>query len=153
MLHAQSEPGYPEGKEEKAVATAVEQLRKAMIDADKAMIGKSCSRKIELWSQFGGHIDDKNEFVEKIASGKSDFVRIELTEQTIGISGKTAIVRHILKAKTNDGGKPGGGAFKGHAGLAKTVGKMEIAGPAGGKNIVLSHESLVAGPGLDFRRA
>jgi ketosteroid isomerase-like protein len=45
--------------------------------------------------------------VEKIVSGKSDFVSIDLAEQTISISGKVALVRHILHAKTNDGGKPG----------------------------------------------
>ncbi|RYF14680.1 MAG: nuclear transport factor 2 family protein, partial [Flavobacteriales bacterium] len=32
---------------------------------------------------------------------------IDLKNQTIKITGKTAIVRHELHAKTNDGGKPG----------------------------------------------
>jgi len=32
---------------------------------------------------------------------------IDLTEQTIKVSGNTAIVRHILSGNTNDGGKPG----------------------------------------------
>ena len=44
-------------------------------------------------------IEDKNEFVEKLVSGKSDFVTIDLTEQTISISDKTAIVRHILRCQ------------------------------------------------------
>ncbi len=52
-------------------------------------------------------MEGKAEFVEKIVSGKSDFVSIDLTEQTISTSEKTAIVRHILTAKTNDDGKPG----------------------------------------------
>jgi len=34
-------------------------------------------------------------------------VTIDLSEQTISISDKVAIVRHTLNAKTNDGGKPG----------------------------------------------
>jgi ketosteroid isomerase-like protein len=33
-------------------------------------------------------------------------VTIDLSEQTISISEKVAIVRHTLNAKTNDGGKP-----------------------------------------------
>ncbi len=54
-----------------------------------------------------GMVEDKTEFVEKIASGKSDFVTIDLKDQTISISGKTAMVRHKLNATTNDNGKPG----------------------------------------------
>jgi len=92
-------------KHEKAVANAVEQLRKAMVDADKTVLENSVADQLS-YGHSGGHIDDKKEFVEKIVSGKSDFVTIDLTEQTISISGKVAVVRHILTAKTNDGGKP-----------------------------------------------
>ena len=45
--------------------------------------------------------------MEQIASGKSDFVTIDLTDQTIKVVGNTAIVNHKLSAQTNDGGKPG----------------------------------------------
>lgn len=106
LLHAQSEPGYPEGRVEKAVASAVDNLKAAMISGDRTQLENSVAEKLS-YGHSSGHIDDQKEFVEKIASGKSDFVSIDLTEQTISISGKTAIVRHILKAKTNDGGKPG----------------------------------------------
>ena len=94
-----------QSKQEKAVMVAVEQLRKGMIDADKAILEKLVTDKLS-YGHSGGHIDDKKEFVEKIVSGKSDFVSIDLSEQTVSVSGKIAVVRHILKAKTNDGGKP-----------------------------------------------
>ena len=94
-----------QSKQEKAVANAVEQLRLAMVDGNRAQLENLVTDKLS-YGHSGGHIDDKKEFVEKIASGKSDFVTIDLTEQTISVSGKTAIVRHILTAKTNDGGKP-----------------------------------------------
>ena len=103
---AQSKPAYPAGRQEKAVAFAVEKLRVAMIDADKITLESLVTDKLS-YGHSGGHIDDKKEFVEKIVSGKSDFVTIDLIEQTINISGKTAIVRHMLKAKTYDNGKPG----------------------------------------------
>lgn len=93
-------------KKEKKMADAVEQLRKAMIDADKAALEELVMDKLS-YGHSSGHIDDKKEFVEKLVSGRSDFVSIDLSEQTVSISGKIAIVRHILKAKTNDGGKPG----------------------------------------------
>ncbi len=95
-----------QSKQEKAVADAVEQLRKAMVDADKAMLENLVSEKLS-YGHSGGHIDDKKEFVEKIVSGKSDFVSIDLSGQTISINKKTAIVRHKFNAVTNDGGKPG----------------------------------------------
>lgn len=93
-----------QSKDETALALATEQLRKAMIDADKAVLENLTSTKLS-YGHSGGYIDDKKEFVEKLATGKSDFVSIDLTDQLISISGKTAIVRHILKATTNDGGK------------------------------------------------
>ncbi|MBN8688840.1 MAG: nuclear transport factor 2 family protein [Chitinophagales bacterium] len=95
-----------QSKKEKQVADATEQLRKAMVDADKSGLEKLASDQLS-YGHSGGHVEGKAEFVDKIVSGKSDFVSIELTDQTIAISGKTAVVRHSLAAKTNDGGKPG----------------------------------------------
>ena len=94
-----------QSKDEKAVADAVEQLRMAMINGDRTMLEKLVAEKLS-YGHSGGHIDDKKEFVEKLASGASDFVTIDLSEQTISISDKVAIARHTLNAKTNDGGKP-----------------------------------------------
>ncbi len=52
-------------------------------------------------------MQDKAAFVEAIVNGQSDFVAINLTDRTITIKDKTAIVRHKFSAQTNDGGKPG----------------------------------------------
>ncbi len=93
-------------KQEKAVANAVEQLRKAMVDADLVMLDKLTSPQLS-YGHSGGALDDKTVFVQKIVSGKSDFVSIELPGQTISVSKNTAIVRHKLNAVTNDSGKPG----------------------------------------------
>lgn len=91
---------------ERKVAEAVESLKNAMINADKNGLENLVADKLS-YGHSGGAVDDKKAFVEKIVSGQSDFVTIDLSEQTISISGNTAIIRHILKAKTNDGGKPG----------------------------------------------
>jgi hypothetical protein len=95
-----------QSKAEKKVAEAVEKLRIAMIDGNKASLEQLVWDRLS-YGHSGGHIDDKKEFVEKLSTGKSDFVTMELTEQTISVIGKTAIVRHKLSATTNDGGKPG----------------------------------------------
>ena len=93
-----------QSKDEKAVADAVEQLRTAMVNADKAGLEKLCAEKLS-YGHSSGAIDDKRSFVDKIVSGASDFVSIDLAEQTISISDDVAIVRHVLNAKTNDAGK------------------------------------------------
>ena len=97
---------YAQAKKEAAVVRAVEQLRKAMVDADSVMLDKLTSAKLS-YGHSGGHIDDKKEFVQKIISGKSDFVTLEFPDQTVSIDKDVAIVRHKFNAATNDNGKPG----------------------------------------------
>ncbi|WPQ60739.1 nuclear transport factor 2 family protein [Chitinophaga sancti] len=97
---------FAQSKEEKAVAAQVELLRKAMVDADKATLEKLVDAKL-TYGHSGGKIEDKATFVDNIVSGHSDFLSIELSDQTIVVSGNTAIVRHNLAAATNDNGKPG----------------------------------------------
>ena len=77
-----------------------------MLSGDKTLLEKLAAEKLN-YGHSSGAVDDKKVFVEKLASGQSDFVTIDLSEQTISVSDKVAIVRHLLKAKTNDGGKPG----------------------------------------------
>lgn len=88
-----------------AVEKSVKRLTDAMISGDRAALNESVSDALS-YGHSGGHVEGKEEFVEKIASGKSDFVSINISEQTISINGGTAIVRHNLDAQTNDGGKP-----------------------------------------------
>ncbi|WP_276501850.1 nuclear transport factor 2 family protein [Terrimonas pollutisoli] len=95
-----------QSKEETAVGNAVEQLRKAMIDGNKAELEAIASDKLS-YGHSSGYVEGKTEFVDKIATGKSDFVTIELKDQTISVNGKVAVVRHKLNATTNDNGKPG----------------------------------------------
>jgi len=97
---------FAQSKEEKAVASQVEILRKAMVDADKAALEKVADEKLS-YGHSGGKIEDKPTFVSNIVSGKSDFVSIDLSDQKITISGNTAIVRHTLTADTNDNGVVG----------------------------------------------
>ena len=93
-------------KEHQLVSEAVEKLRKAMIDGDKMGLENLTSDSLS-YGHSSGKVENKAEFVESLASGKSDFVTIELSAQTITISNKVAIVRHILNGTNNDGGKPG----------------------------------------------
>ena len=95
-----------QSKDSAAVVATVELLRKAMIDGDKAGLEKLTADKLS-YGHSGGKVEDKNTFVENIVSGKSDFVTIDLTNQTVAVSGDVALVRHTLSATTNDAGNPG----------------------------------------------
>jgi ketosteroid isomerase-like protein len=95
-----------QSKDQKNVAVAVEKLRKAMIDGDRTALQNIAADSLS-YGHSGGNVQNKAEFVEAIASGKSDFVTIELSGQTISVVNNTAVVRHQLDAATNDGGKPG----------------------------------------------
>jgi hypothetical protein len=93
-------------KDEKAVAEAAEHLRRAMVNADNAVLSSITLPELS-YGHSGGHVDDKAEFIQKIVSGKSDFVTIDISEQKIDIINGVAVVRHKFHATTNDGGKPG----------------------------------------------
>ena len=95
-----------QSKDEVAVANAVEALKKAMIDADKTALENLATDELS-YGHSGGKVEDKAEFVRAIVSGESDFVTIDLTEQTIKIVGNNAIVRHKLFDKTNNKGQAG----------------------------------------------
>jgi hypothetical protein len=95
-----------QGKDEANIASRVEQLRKAMIDPEQKVL-EGLVMPMLSYGHSGGALDDKATFVDKLVSGKSDFVTIEFAEQTISVSGKVAVVRHLLTGTTNDNNTPG----------------------------------------------
>ncbi|WGT64904.1 nuclear transport factor 2 family protein [Variovorax paradoxus] len=97
---------------EPAVAAAAERLRVAMIDPTPAALGALVADDLS-YGHSGGRVDTKDSFIGDLIAGKSDFVSIAITEQTIKVvGGDTAIVRHTLAADTLDSGKPGKVALK-----------------------------------------
>lgn len=106
LLVAISQLSFAQSGDEEHVMTALEQLRTAMISGERAALEKIASDKLS-YGHSSGLVENKQEFVEHIASGKSDFVTIDLTEQTITMARNVAIVRHVLSATTNDNNKPG----------------------------------------------
>lgn len=92
-------------QEQKRVEEKVSALSNAMIKGDRdALLALSAPQL--SYGHSSGALEDQIAFVEKIASGKSDFVTIDLREQTVTISGDTAVVRHTLNADIKDGGIP-----------------------------------------------
>jgi len=106
LLSIVAAPAIAQTNDEQAVATAVESLRKALVDPDKATLDALVLDEL-TYGHSNGNLQDKAAFEEALLNKSSDFVAIDLTNQTIKVVGNTAWVRHTLTATTNDGGKPG----------------------------------------------
>lgn len=96
---------YAQSNDTVKVAAAVEKLRTAMISGNRADLESVLSASL-TYGHSSGKTQDRKTFVDEITSKKSDFVMITLSGQTINIVEDVAVVRHILDAKTNDGGTP-----------------------------------------------
>lgn len=93
-----------QSKAEKQVAETVENLRRAMISGDSVALSNIAHDSLS-YGHSGGHVEGKAEFLHKLVSKESNFLKIDLSDQTIKIVGNTAIVRHKLVAQTHDAGK------------------------------------------------
>ncbi|MFB9863768.1 nuclear transport factor 2 family protein [Rufibacter immobilis] len=99
LVNAQSKP-------EALVAAAVETFKNALISGERKALETIVADGLS-YGHSSGKVEDKATFIESLVSGKSDFVTIDLTHQTIQVTGKTALVRHQLSGTTNDSGNPG----------------------------------------------
>jgi ketosteroid isomerase-like protein len=106
LLTLMAAPVFAQSKDEQAVAAAVESLRKAMVDPDKASLDALVFDDL-TYGHSNGLVQDKAAFEDALLSKSSVFVNIDLTAQTVKVVGNTAWVRHTLTATTNDSGKPG----------------------------------------------
>ncbi len=94
------------GDARQQLTQTLEQFRKAMIEGDSSMLAALTLPQLS-YGHSGGHVEGQEEFITKLSSGKSDFVTIDISEQSISILQDVAVVRHNLKAGTNDNGVPG----------------------------------------------
>ena len=95
---------FAQSADEKALAATVEKLRVAIIDANEAELKKLTSSGLS-YGHSNGLLEDQKEFIRALVSQESKFTKIELTDQTIAISGDVALVRHKLFGDTHNKGK------------------------------------------------
>lgn len=92
--------------EEAAVNQAIENLRKAMVDADKDKLAELVSDQLS-YGHSSGVLESKAQYIDVIASKKTIYKSITLSEASVAVSGPNAIARHIFSAETEAGGNPG----------------------------------------------
>lgn len=93
-----------QNKDEQEVSNAVKKLNQAMIDANQILLGDLTSERLS-YGHSNWLIEDKDAFITALVDGKSGFVSIELTEQTVTVSNNVALVRHKLSADTDNKGQ------------------------------------------------
>ena len=105
-LLVSSSAAIAQSGEEAAVNQAIEALRKAMVDADKARLEELVADQLS-YGHSGGVIESKAQFVSVVAGKKTIYKSITLLEPTTTVVGSNAIARHIFTAETEADGKPG----------------------------------------------
>jgi ketosteroid isomerase-like protein len=78
------------------VAVAVEKMRAAMVAADGATLNTLMDDALS-YGHSDGRVDSKASFVGAL-DGKPRFPRIDLSAQSVAVTGANAVVRHIFDA-------------------------------------------------------
>ena len=101
-----SVPARAQAGESAAVAEAVSNLTKAMLAADKAKLEALTSAQLS-YGHSSGVVQTQAEFVDVIASKKTVYKSIVLSDQTVAMVGSNAIVRHswVSESGPADGSK------------------------------------------------
>lgn len=97
---------FSQSKKQMQVEKTISTLIKAMEDGNISALRSIAADQL-TYGHSGGKVENKEEFLKPFATGASDFVKINISDQTIDVMKKTAIVRHTLEADTNDNNKPG----------------------------------------------
>ena len=101
---ATSFAGWASPADEAALAKAVDTLRTAMLAADKAQLLALASDKLS-YGHSSGKLENKAEYADAIAGKKAVFKTLEFKDQTIVVTGNTAIVRNTIVSDVEVDGK------------------------------------------------
>lgn len=87
---------------DKEVAQAVDHLTQAMLHKDIPELQKLTATNLS-YGHSSGKVQDKAAFIADIETGKSAFKTLEMQNQTITLSGDTALVRNHFSAQALNG--------------------------------------------------
>jgi ketosteroid isomerase-like protein len=101
-------PTFPQqnNQDQDQVKAKVEDLRTAMIAADKIALDKLTAPELS-YGHSNGMIEDKTTFIDALLKGRSVFKTMVLSDQTVRICGDIALVRLRLQGDTNNDNVPG----------------------------------------------
>ena len=94
-----------QSKKEKQVLAKVEQLNKAVfVTKDSAAMEELVSKDL-TYGHSSGVVESKASMIRHASSNSTTYANISVTEGSIVIKGKTAIIRHIFSADQKIAGK------------------------------------------------
>jgi ketosteroid isomerase-like protein len=93
-----------QGGDDAAVAQAVETLRKATLEADKAKLMQVTSDHVS-YGHSGGRVETKDQFINGVMTRKQTVKSLAFPELTISVVGNAAIARHIWLSESELDGK------------------------------------------------
>lgn len=107
IIFVASSFSFAMGQSKSVIEERVETLRKLMVDPDEKALTEVLSDNLS-YGHSSGKVEDKSSLIRSLVAGESDFVSIDLKDQSIDITGDVAIVRHQLIGSTKDKGKEPG---------------------------------------------
>lgn len=87
------------------IEKVIEHFNAAMVNPTKEVLENLCSEGL-TYGHSSGLIQNKEEFINDLINGPFDFLSVSAPEQTIHLSGNTAVVRHIFLAAAIKEGQP-----------------------------------------------
>ncbi len=94
-------PAFAQQSDQAAVAAAVDALNTAMGARDTAKLDSLTAPQLS-YGHSAGRIENRQQFIDNVVGGPSQFRFINASEQTIEMAHHDAIVRHLLVAETQD---------------------------------------------------
>jgi ketosteroid isomerase-like protein len=107
-----SMPAVVDAAEKATVEQAAQHLSKAMLDADRAQLDALIAPEL-VYAHSDGHVENKTQFVDVIATKKTIYTSITLSNIKTVVAGDTAIVRLVFDCSYQEEGKPPGTAHLG----------------------------------------
>ena len=90
--------------DQQLIEKRVDEFRQALLNPTEVTLKNLTSSDL-TYGHSSGVMENQAEFIRKLVSGTSDFVTIDLQDQSIKLFGDVAVVRHTLVADINDAGK------------------------------------------------
>jgi len=103
-----------------AVVAASEALRKAMLAGNKAQL-EALTAPMLVYVHSDGHVEDKATYVGTIATKKTVYTMISLSNVNTFVSGDVAVMRLIFDCTSQDVGQP---VANSHLGIMQTWQKL-----------------------------
>ena len=94
-----------EAGDEAAVSQAVEALRKALLDKDKARLEQLTAPQLS-YGHSDGRVQTKPEFIDGVMAGKAVVKSLTFPDLKVGLASNAAIARHVYASESETDGKP-----------------------------------------------